>query len=136
VFGVPWLGKAYFIAAVVGSLLTAWWFDVFSEDSFSRTLLRLFFRWLPVWLLWHSTSSKDLAGLCVLMALFSDAIMQALLTLQIAAAASQQTPTYEYSGQKVTKGLHVIHQLYRMHANPCYYLCCRCLVTVCLWNSS
>lgn len=103
-FGFPWLGKAYFITAVIISVIAAWWFDIFAEDSFSRYLLRLFFRWLPVALLWHSTSSKDLAGLCVLLALFSDSIMQAVLTLQIASAASQQTPTHEYSGQKVRDG--------------------------------
>ena len=100
-FGVSWLGKAYFICSVVISLLVAWWWDLFCEKSTSRYLLALFFRWVPMAILWHSTSCKDLAAVMVLVALNSDALSQWLLTVWITAEASRQTPSYEHSGQEV-----------------------------------
>ena len=100
-FGVSWLGKAYFICSVVISLLVAWWWDLFCEKSTSRYLLALFFRWVPMAILWHSTSCKDLATVMVLVALNSDALSQWLLTVWITAEASRQTPSYEHSGQEV-----------------------------------
>lgn len=100
-FGQAWLGKAYFALSAVVAMGLVWRFGIFGEGTTSQTLLRLFFRGLPIALLWQSTSCKDLAALMLLIALNSDALSQWLLTVLITSAAARQTPTYEYSGQAV-----------------------------------
>jgi hypothetical protein len=110
-FGLPWLGKVYFLLSVGLSLFVTYRYGFFEEGTFSHALLRLLLRSLGgVMMLFRCSPNPDICVVLGICALMRDHILDWSHYFWITLEAAKQTPSYLYSSQKPLTADDFTHQ--------------------------
>ena len=92
---MQWLGKAYFVGSVLLAWAITWYSNLFSADSMSLSVLRLFTKCVGCTLLMRAFANIAVSCILTFAGLNIDYIMHALFIAQMEISAVNTTPFVE-----------------------------------------